>query len=763
MRHFIPRTTVLLMVIVIAVAGCSTTRDVTTDPTPTAPSPTSAPVATAPATASSNPLLAEWTGPYGGIPPFDRVEVAHFRPALEAAMAENLADVERIANDPAPPTFENTIAAMERGGRTLNRVATAYSVWSSTLNTSDFQVVEREMAPRLAAFNDQITQNERLFRRIEAVYNSPAKAQLTPEQQRLTWVRYNSFVRAGARLDATAKQRLSQINQELAGLFTRFSQNVLADETNQFLVLESESDLAGLPQSFREGAAAAASQKGHTGKWVITNTRSSIDPFLTYSDRRDLREKAWRMFVNRGDMGGETDNNAIITSILALRAERAKLLGYETHAHWRLENTMAKTPERALELMEAVWPPAVARVREEVADMQAISNREGANITIEPWDYRYYAERVRKDRFDIDENEIKEYLQLENLREGMFWVAGELFNFNFRPAQNVPVYHPDVRVWEVTNKTTGGHVGLWYFDPYARPGKRSGAWMSAYRSQERFDREITTIVSNNSNFVKGQPGEPVLISWDDASTLFHEFGHALHGLSSNVSYPSLAGTAVVRDYVEFPSQLLEHWLSTPEVLQRFALHYRTGEPIPQALVERIERASTFNEGFATVEYLASALVDMRLHLAGDRPIDPDAFERETLAEIGMPREIVMRHRTPQFLHIFSGDSYSAGYYSYLWSDVITADAYGAFVEAGGPYDTEVARRLREHIFSVGNTIDPAEGYRAFRGRDPRVEALMIKRGFASASATPATTQQPSVTRAPVTPQPAPVRERRTKN
>jgi peptidyl-dipeptidase Dcp len=755
MRHFIPRTTVLLMVIVLAVAGCTTTRDVTTEPTPPAP----APVTTAQATAATNPLLAEWTGPYGGVPPFDRVEVAHFRPALEAGMAESLAQAERVANDPAPPTFENTIAAMERGGRTLNRVATAYGVWSSTLNTPDFQVVEREMAPRLAAFSDQITQNERLFRRIEAVYNSPGKAQLTPEQQRLTWVRYNNFVRAGARLDAASKQRLSAINQELAGLFTQFSQNVLADETNQFIVLENESDLAGLPQSLRDGAAAAAAQKGLHGKWVITNTRSSIDPFLTYSDHRDLREKAWRMFVNRGDMGGETDNNAIITRILALRAERARLLGYETHAHWRLENTMARTPERALELMEAVWPPAVARVREEVADMQAISNREGANITIEPWDYRYYAEKVRKDRFDIDENEIKEYLQLENLREGMFWVAGELFNFNFRPAQNVPVYHPDVRVWEVVNKTTGAHVGLWYFDPYARPGKRSGAWMSAYRSQERFDRDITTIVSNNSNFVKGQPGEPVLISWDDASTLFHEFGHALHGLSSDVSYPSLAGTAVVRDYVEFPSQLLEHWLSTPEVLQRFALHYRTGEPIPQALVERIERASTFNEGFATVEYLASALVDMRLHLAGDRPIDPDAFERETLAELGMPREIVMRHRTPQFLHIFSGDSYSAGYYSYLWSDVITADAYGAFVEAGGPYDTEVARRLRENIFSVGNTIDPAEGYRAFRGRDPQVEALMIKRGFASASATP----PPAATRAPVTSQPAPVRERRTKN
>jgi peptidyl-dipeptidase Dcp len=390
---------------------------------------------------------------------------------------------------------------------------------------------------------------------------------------------------------------------------------------------------------------------------------------------------------------------------------------------------MAKTPERAMELMEAVWKPAVARVREEVADMQALARKEGANIKIEPWDYRYYAEKVRKARYDLDQNEVKQYLQLEKLREGMFWVAGELFNFNFTPVTNVPVYHPDVRVWEVTDKTSGRHIGLWYFDPYAREGKRSGAWMNAYRRQERVNGEVTTIVSNNSNFVKGKPGEPVLVSWDDANTMFHEFGHALHGLSSNVTYPSLSGTAVSRDYVEFPSQLLEHWLSTPEVLQRFAVHYQTGKPIPQALVDRIERAETFNQGFATVEYLASALVDMKLHLAGSQKIDPDAFERTTLEALGMPSEIVMRHRTPQFGHVFSSDSYSAGYYSYLWSDVLNADAYEAFVEAKGPYDKTVAGRLRQYIFSVGNTIDPAESYRSFRGRDPKIEALMRKRGF----------------------------------
>jgi peptidyl-dipeptidase Dcp len=597
----------------------------------------------------------------------------------------------------------------------------------------EYQAVQREMAPRLAAFNDQITQNEALFKRIEAVYNSPDKAKLNAEQQRVTWLYYTNFVRAGARLNTDAKKRLSQINQQLAGLYTKFSQNVLAEETDQFLVLKSEDELAGLPQSLRDAAAAAAETKKQPGTWVIMNTRSSIDPFLTYSDRRDLREKAWRMFVNRGDNGGEHDNNAIITEILQLRAERAKLLGYPTHAHWRLENSMAKTPERAMQLMEAVWKPAVARVHEEVADMQALADKEGAKIKIEPWDYRYYMEKVRKAKYDLNQNEIKPYLQLDKLREGIFWVAGELFNFNFTPVTNVPVAHPDVRVWEVTDKTTKKHIGLWYFDPYARAGKRSGAWMNAYRVQERLNGEITTIVSNNSNFVKGKPGEPVLISWDDATTMFHEFGHALHGLNSNVTYPSVAGTAVARDYVEFPSQLLEHWLSTPEVLQRFALHYQTGKPIPQELVNKITRSATFNQGFATVEYLSAALVDMKLHLAGDKKIDPDVFERETLAELGMPKEIVMRHRTPQFLHIFSSDSYSAGYYSYLWSDVLTADAFGAFVEGKGPYDRAVAERLRKYIFSVGNTVDPAEGYRAFRGRDPKIDALMKKRGFSPKS------------------------------
>jgi peptidyl-dipeptidase Dcp len=682
------------------------------------------------AAATANPLLAPWTGPFGGVPPFDRAKVEHLKPALEAAMAEQLAEIDRIAGDPAPPTFENTLAALERSGRALDRVSSVYGVFQGTLNGPEVQAVEREMAPKLAAVSDRITHNEKLFARIAAVHEKRDASGLTPEQRRLAWLVHTNFVRAGAKLDATAKARLSELNQRLAALSTSFSQNVLADENDRLLLLDGEADLAGLPESVRSAAASAAAARGHQGQRAILNTRSSVEPFLESSRRRDLREKVWRTFVNRGDNGDAHDNNAIVAETLKLRAERAKLLGHPTHAHWRLEDQMARTPERAEQLMEAVWKPAVARVREEVADMQAIADRDGAGVKIEPWDYRFYAEQVRKAKYDLDENEVKPYLQLEKLRQGMFFVARRLFGLRFAPVEKgqVPVYHPEVSVWRVSD-ARGKHVGLWYFDPYARTGKRSGAWMSAYRRQERFDGAVTTIVSNNSNFVKGGPGEPVLVSWDDARTLFHEFGHALHGLCSDVGYPALSGTEVARDYVEFPSQLLEHWLSTPEVLDRFARHHRTGKPMPRSLVAKIERASRFNEGFRTVEYLASALVDMKLHLAGDATIDPDAFERETLRALGMPSEMAMRHRIPHFAHVFSGDGYSAGYYSYLWADTLTADAWEAFTEAGGPWDRAVARRLVANVFSAGNRVDPADGYRAFRGRDAGIAPLMRKRGF----------------------------------
>ena len=675
-------------------------------------------------------LTQSWSGSFGGIPPFDKVDVAAFEPALEQAMAENLREIDAIATQSSAATFENTIRAMEQSGLMLERVRTVYEIWGSNRSDEAFQKVEEKMEPMLAGLSDKIYQNENLFKRIEQIYTGAEFKTLTSEQQRLCKVYFTNFVRSGAKLDAASKKRLAEINQELAGHFTRFSQNLLHDEGDVFLAFDKAEDLAGMPKSFIESAAQAADRKKLPGKFIISNTRSSVEPFLTFAERRDLREKAYTMFVNRGDNGTQWDNNSIITAILKLRAERAKLLGYKSHAHWRLDNTMAKTPEKALELMQSVWKPAVARVAEEVADMQAIVDRDNMKFSIEPWDYRYYAEKVRKARYDLDQNEVKPYLQLNNLRDGMFWVAGELFGFEFKKLEGIPVFHPDVEVYEVKNKTSGAHVGLWYFDPYAREGKRSGAWMNAYRNQSRIGgKEITTIVSNNSNFVKGKPGEAVLISWDDASTLFHEFGHALHGLSSNVTYPSLSGTSVVRDYVEFPSQLLEHWLSTPEVLQKFALHYQTGKPIPQELVNRIEKASTFNEGFSTVEYLSSALVDMQYHLSDKPEIDADAFERETLNSLGMPKQIVMRHRSPQFAHIFSSDGYSAGYYSYLWSDVITADAYEAFTEGKGPYDKEVGARLVKYVFSAGNTIDPEEGYTKFRGKAADTKALMRKRGF----------------------------------
>jgi peptidyl-dipeptidase Dcp len=676
--------------------------------------------------AETNPMLAKWTGPYGGVPAFDKVKVSDFKPALEAAMAKNLAEIDAITANTAAPTFDNTIAALEDSGRTLSDLYCYYGIWGSNMSSPEFQAVETEMDPKLSAFQDKITQNAALFKRIEAVYTSPAKAKLTPEQQRVLWIYYTNFVRAGAKLSPEAKARVGAINTELAGLFTKFSQNLLADE-NTYIEL-TEADLVGLPDSLKANAASNAEQRKLSGKHIIVNTRSSVDPYLTYSPVRATREKVWKAFVNRGDNGNATDNNAIIAKILKLRVERAKLLGFKTHAHWRLENSMAKTPENAMGLMEAVWTPAIAQVAIDVAAMQGIVDAEKGGFKIEPWDYRFYAEKVRKAKYDLDMNEVKPYMQLDKLREGMFWAAGQLYGFEFKKIDGVPVYQEDMTVYEVTRG--GKHVGLWYFDPYAREGKRSGAWMNAYRTQERFKGEITTIVSNNSNFIKGKPGEPVLISWDDATTLFHEFGHAIHGLNANATYPSVSGTNVARDYVEFPSQLNEHWLPTPQVLNQFATHYQTGKPIPQALVDKIKAADKFNQGFDTTEYLASALIDMKLHLAGDVDIDPDKFEREELAKLNMPKEIVMRHRTPQFGHVFSSDGYSAGYYSYLWADTLTADVAEAFQEApGGFYDKPTAKRLYETIMSKGNSVDPVDQFKAFRGRNVKIGALMRDRGF----------------------------------
>ncbi|MGD9800642.1 MAG: M3 family metallopeptidase, partial [Parvularculaceae bacterium] len=604
-----------------------------------------------------------------------------------------------------------------------------YGILSSNMSTPEFRAIQQEMAPKLAEFNSKITQNEKLFTRVRAVHDSAALKKMRPDQQRLVNLVYDGFARNGATLEGDAKDRYAAINQRLAELHTKFANNVLHDEESYVTYL-SKGELGGLPESLVAAAAAAAEERGRKGKYAITNTRSSMDPFLTYSTNRNLREKVWRTYYNRGDNGDEWDNNALIAEILQLRDERVGLLGYDNYAAWRLEDRMAKTPERAMDLMTGVWRASVARVKEEVADMQAVADAEGANITIEPWDYRFYAEKVRKAKYDLNSEEVKQYLELGKLRDAMFFVAGELFNFNFAPVAegSVPVYQEDVKVWEVTDKTTGAHIGLWYLDPFARPGKRSGAWANSYRTHETFNGNKTVLVSNNSNFVKGAPGEPVLISWDDANTYFHEFGHALHSLASNVAYPTLNGG--VRDYTEFQSQLLERWLPTDEVINRFLIHYKTGEPMPKDLVDKIKAAANFNQGFETTEYLASALIDMKFHTVDPTGIDPDAFEREELDKLGMPKELPMRHRSPHFGHIFSGEGYSAGYYGYMWADVLTADAAEAFAEApGGFYDKKVAKKLVDYLFAPRNAMDPAEAYRKFRGRDAKVEALMRDRGF----------------------------------
>lgn len=676
-----------------------------------------------------NIITAPFEGPYGGVPAFDKVTLTDFEPGIKAAMEEGLAEWDAIANNPDAPTFENTIVALEKQGAALNRAATYYFLWGGNLSTPEFQEIETRIDPLFAEYQSEMIQNEALFKRVEAVWNNKeALAELSGPEQRLVWDYYSDFIRAGAALDKETKERIADINEELSRLHTKFSQNLLRDE-EFYVTWLSKDELAGLPDSIVEAAASAAAARGREGEYAILNTRSSMDPFLTYSDHRERREEVWRTYYNRGDNGDEFDNNVIISNILRLREERSRLQGYDNFAERAIEKQVAQTPERAMELLMRVWPASTARVAEEVADMQAVANEEGADITIEPWDYRYYAEKVRKAKYDLDTDEVKQYLQLENLREGMFWMAKELFDLDFVETDGVPVFHEDVRVWEV--KRQGLHQGLFYFDPYARPGKRSGAWMTSYRTQQKLGgRDTTIIVSNNSNFLKGAPGEPVLISWDDATTLYHEFGHALHGLLSNVTYPSQSGTAVPRDYVEFPSQVFENWLATPDILERFALHEETGKPMPEELLAKIKKAGTFNQGFDTTEYLASAIVDMKLHTLEDASaVDIDAFERKVLEEVGMPDELPMRHRTPQFAHVFAGEGYAAGYYSYLWADTFGADAWEAFEEAGSPFDKAAARKFEEYVLSVGDTIDPTQGYESFRGRSVDVGALMRQRGF----------------------------------
>lgn len=672
----------------------------------------------------ANSVLAPWTGPYQGVPAFDSVSLGDLKPGLEWGMQRSLAEIDQITAQTDAPTFANTIIPLEKSGEDLGRIFSYWGIWSSNNSSPEFRAIQQEMAPKLSAFSSQITQNAALFARIEAVYNdSAAMENLTAEEQRMVKLRYEGLVRDGAKLDDEKKKRYAEIDQRLAELYTKFSNNVLHDEENYNTVL-GEQDLDGLPEAFVNSIAK------DDGTWVIKNTRSSMDPFLKYSTNRALRQKIWENYYNRGDNGDEYDNNAVIAEILKLRDERVELLGFENYAVWRLGDRMAKTPEKAMDLMEKVWPAAIARVAEEVADMQAMADAEEAYIKIAPWDYRFYMEKVRQERYDLNSDEVKQYLQLDNLTQAMFMVADELFDFEFRPIEKgkVPVFHEDVNVWEVKKKSSGDHIGLWYLDPFARDGKRSGAWATFYREYTTYDGKTNVLSSNNSNFIKGAPGEPVLISWDDAETFFHEFGHALHFLAADVAYPS--SHSGVRDYTEFQSQLLERWLLTDKVTDQYLLHAETGKPIPSELVEKIKSAATFNQGFATTEYLASALMDMKYHTTDPELIEPDAFERETLAALGMPKELPMRHRSTHFGHVFSGEGYATAYYGYMWADVLTSDAAEAFSESpGGFYDKETAGKLVKYLFAPRNAIDPADAYRSFRGRDADISALMRDRGF----------------------------------
>ncbi len=708
----------LFSAVIVALSACS-------EPTKTQ---TTSPILMAKAE-QQNPLLAEYAGPYGGVPAFDKMNLADLKPALDKGMAINLAEIDAIVNNSEPPNFQNTIVALEKSGSDLSRVFRYWGIWSSNKNSPEFREIQKEMVPKISAFNSSITGNEKLFAKIKTVYQSEELKTLTTEEQRITWLTYNSFASNGATLLGESKARYAAINQEVAGLQTQFANNILADEENYALFLNDD-QLSGLSESLISAAANAAESLGKESQYAITNSRSSMDPFLTYSDERKLREKVWTTYYNRANNGDEFDNNQLIKNILKLRDERVALLGYDNYSQWRLEDRMAKNPENAMDLMKKVWPAAIARVDEEVTDMQAIADAEGATFKIAPWDYRYYAEKVRKDKYSLDSDEVKQYLQLDKLREAMFYVAGRLFNFDFMPVPegSVSVFHEDVKVWEVKDKTTGEHIGLWYLDPFGRKGKRSGAWATTYRSHTTFDGKKTVLSSNNSNFVKGSEGQPTLISWDDAETYFHEFGHALHFLSATVAYPS--SHSGVRDYTEFQSQLLERWLTTDEVINNYLVHYKTGEPIPADLVAKIKKAATFNEGFKTTEYMASAIMDLLYHTTDPALIEPQTFEKEQLTAIGMPKEVVMRHRSTQFGHVFSSEGYSSGYYGYMWAEVLTSDAAEAFAEApGGFYDKDVSKKLVDHLFSIRNAMDPAEAYRLFRGRDAKVEALMRDRGF----------------------------------
>jgi peptidyl-dipeptidase Dcp len=673
---------------------------------------------------TDNPFFDIWDTPFE-LPPFERIRPEHFPPAFERGMAEQEAEIAAIAGSGAPPDFANTIEALERSGRLLRRVGRVFSNLDSSATNEALQAIDRDYAPKLAAHQMRVALDPGLFARIDALYQKRAALVLRPEQRRVLERHHLRLVRSGARLDPIEKARMSAISQRLATLHTLFGQNVLHDEDEWRLVLDA-GELDGLPDFARAAAATAAAERGLDGRYVITLARASVEPFLAFSARRKLRQTAYEAWAARGTHAGAHDNAPLIGEIMALRAEQARLLGYDSYAAYRLDDTMAKTPDAADRLLRQVWEPAKRRAGDERADLAAAALADGLNQPIAPWDWRYYAEKVRQQKYALDEAAVKPYFVLDNMVEAAFDTAGRLFGTRFVERPDCKTYHPDVRAWEVRDET-GRPIGLFLHDNFARAGKRSGAWMSSYREQESLDGEVLPVIVNNNNFSKG---DPTLLSFDDARTLFHEFGHGLHGLLSRVRYPSQSGTAVRRDFVEFPSQVFEHWLEVPETLRQYARHYRTGEALPEAVLQRLLAARNFNQGFATVEYAACALLDLDLHARPDpEALDIARFETDFLAKIGMPPEIGLRHRPAHFQHLFAGSGYAAGYYAYLWAEVLDADGFAAFAEAGDPFDPALAARLKA-IYSAGDTEDPMVLYRDFRGRDPAIEPLLAQRGLA---------------------------------
>ncbi|PRD40959.1 peptidase M3 [Phyllobacterium phragmitis] len=677
--------------------------------------------------AAVNTALSNWSGPLG-LPDFTAFSDDDFGPAFDAALAGDLAEIEAIAAATEKPDIDNTLKALQLTGKALEHVSAIFWLRAGAYTNETIQAMEREIAPKLSRHYSKIMMDSRLFGRIDALYAARDTLDLDEETLRVLEKIWKRFVRSGAKLDDAGKMLLADINEKLAALGAQFGQNVLKDEADWALFITDEADLAGLPDFVRHAMRGAAEERGRPDAWAVILARSIIEPFLSFSENRTLREKAFHAFAKRGENGGSSDNRAIVAETVALRAEMAKLLGYESFAAYKLDDTMAKTPEAVMELLEPVWEKARARAAQDEAELERLIAAEGRNHKVAPWDWRYYAEKRRAERFAFDEAELKPYLQLEKIIEASFAVATRLFGIHFEEKKDIPTWHPDVRVWEVKNPD-GSRRGLFMGDYFSRQSKRSGAWMSALQSQHKLDGFAEPMIYNVMNFAKPPKGEPALLSLDGARTLFHEFGHALHGLLSDVTWPAISGTAVSRDFVELPSQLYEHWLTVPEVLETYALHYRTGEPMPKALLDKMLAAKTFNAGFDTVEFTASALVDMAFHAGGEPVTDPLAFEAETLKKLSMPDAIIMRHRTPHFTHVFSGGGYAAGYYSYMWSEVLDADAFSAFEETGDAFNPELAARLKQYIYSAGGSRDPENLYKAFRGKMPTPDAMIAKRGL----------------------------------